>query len=102
MAQFGTPGTQSITNQTDIALVTSIVGQPVRVFTVHVVSDGTASTVLLRNGTSTAGAVFIQVDGVISKGATLDFANGVLFPAGCFVDVDSHSQSVVVTYSSEL
>lgn len=102
MAQFGTPGTQSIVNQTDIALITSIVGQPVRVFSVHLVSDGTASTVILRNGTSAAGTAFIQVDGVVSKGATLDFANGILFPNGCFVDVDSHSQSIVVTYSAEL
>ena len=100
MAQFGTPGVQSVSNQTDIAIGPS--GAIIRVFSIHMISDSTASTVTLRNGTSSSGTPYIQVDGTISKGVTLDFANGVLFPGGCFADVDSHTAYLTVVYSVEL
>ncbi len=100
MAGFmGMPGTVSITNQTNAAVLTS--GKPVRVFSVFLLSDGTASTVSLYNGTAASGTAFIQIDGVISKGATLDFANGILFPNGCFASVDSHTVSLTIACQTE-
>src|SRR5689334_10252714 len=96
---MGMPGTVSITNQTDAVVLRS--GQPIRVFSVHAISDGTATSVILRNGIDTSGTAFIQVDGVISKGATLDFANGVLFPNGCFADVDSHTVALTIACQLE-
>jgi hypothetical protein len=92
------PGTQAVTT-TDA--VVGVSGQPVRVYSVHMVSDGTAGTLILRNGTTTGGTSYIQLDGVISKGATLDFANGVRFPAGCFMDADTHCISGVIVFSQE-
>lgn len=100
MAGFmGMPGTVSITNQTNAAVSTS--GKPIRVFTIFLLSDGTASTVTLRNGIDATGTAFIQVDGVISKGATLDFANGILFPAGCFAVVDLHTVALTIACQLE-
>lgn len=91
---MGTVGTVSITNQTDAVVLRS--GKPVRVFSVHAISDGTATSVILRNGIDATGTAWIQVDGVISKGATLDFSHGVLFPGGCFADVDSHTAALTI------
>ncbi len=96
---MGTVGTVSITNQTDAVVLRS--GKPVRVFSVHAVSDGTATTVTLRNGTDATGTAYLQVDGVISKGATLDFSHGILFPGGCFADVDSHTSALTIACCQE-
>lgn len=91
---MGTVGTVSITNQTDAVVLRS--GKPVRVFSVHAISDGTATVVNLYNGTDTNGTKYLQIDGVISKGATLDFSHGILFPGGCFADVDSHTANLTI------
>ena len=92
------PGTQAVTT-TDA--VVGVSGKPIRVFSVHMVSDGTAGVLILRNGTGTGSTSYIQVDGVINKGATLDFANGVLFPDGCFMDADAHCISGIISFSTE-
>lgn len=92
------PGTQAITT-TDA--VVGVSGKPVRVYSVHMVSDGTAGILILRNGTSTGGTSYLQIDGVISKGATLDFAEGIRFPDGCFMDADAHCISGVISFSQE-
>jgi hypothetical protein len=100
MAQFGTPGTVVITNQTDAAIGPS--GKPIRIFSISVLSGGTAAVVKLFNGTDASGVIWLQVDGTINKAVTVDFANGILFPAGCFADVDANTVSLIVACSSEL
>lgn len=94
------PGTQLLTT-TDGPIGTS--GKPIRVFSAAVLSDGTASTVILRNGTSTGGSAYVQLDGVINKLSTpFNALHGVLFPAGCYADVDAHSVGGYVSYTEEL
>lgn len=93
------PGTQSVTT-TDLAL--GVAGRPTRVYSVSLISDTTAGTLKLRNGTTTGGTLYIQVDGVISKGATFDSTEGVLFPSGCFMDADAHTVSGYVSFEQEL
>ncbi len=81
-------------------------GQPIRVYDAILVSGSTASTVKLINGTSNTGTTlqFIQIDGIINKSSVLPLSssNGVLFPAGCFVDMDNNTQSFMVTWNPEV
>lgn len=94
-------GTQSISNQTDAAIGTS--GKPTRVYYAEAVSDGTATLVLLKNGTSTGGTQFSQLDGTISKSVSRYYGSeGMWFPAGCFADVDSHTAFLTVCYSQDV
>lgn len=94
------PGTKLITT-TDGAVGTA--GRPIRVFSAAVLSDGTASTLVLRNGTTTGGDAYIQLDGVINKLSTpFNSLWGVLFPAGCFMDADAHSVGGYISYTEEL
>jgi hypothetical protein len=96
----GEPGTQLITT-TDAAVGTS--GQPCRVFSVGLLSDGTAGVLILRNGTSTGDTAVLQIDGTINKMSTpIDFANGVLFPRGCYMDADAHCTGGFISYINEL
>jgi hypothetical protein len=94
------PGTQLLTT-TDA--VVGVSGKPVRVFSAAVLSDGTASTVVLRNGTTTGGDAYIELDGVINKLSTpFNSLHGVLFPNGCFADTDAHSVGGYVSFTMEL
>lgn len=97
---LGQPGRQAVTNQTNIAIGPS--GKPIRVYDAYAVSDGTATTVKLVNGTVAGGADFNQIDGVISKSASLmPSEQGLLFPAGCFAVVDSHTVVLTVFFVVE-
>ena len=87
-----TPGSQRFT--ADGALARS--GRSTVVYSVHLSSaSGTAATVVLKNGTSTSGTAYAQVDGVASKGVTDNFAGGLYFPDGCYVDVTFNSGDYV-------
>lgn len=100
-AFLGQPGRQAVTNQTDIAIGPS--GKPIRVYDAYAVSDGTATTVKLINGTAAGGADFVQIDGIVSKSSVLPLSSsqGLLFPNGCFADVDSHTVALVVSFVVE-
>lgn len=97
------PGIQQIVGDGDIALVSSVAGTPVRVFSVEVISGGTASTVLLFNGVAIVTANrYGQVDGIANKSVVINYAGGKLFPNGCFVQTDANSAYVTISYSTEL
>ena len=97
---MGTPGTQFVSNQTDIAIGPS--GKPIRVYDAYVVAGGTAATVKLWNGTAATGN-YVQIDGIISKSSVLPVSSsqGVLFPLGCFADVDSNTVMLAVSFVVE-
>jgi hypothetical protein len=93
-------GSQAIAGGTDAVIGTS--GKPTRVFAISFLSDGTAGVFILRNGTSTAGNPFVQENGVVSAGKTVTYGTtGIMFPAGCFMDIDTHVMSGVVEYAQE-
>lgn len=93
-------GSQAIVSGTDAAIGTS--GKPTRVFAINFLSDGTAGVFILRNGTSTAGTVFVTENGVVSSGKTVTYGQtGFFFPSGCFMDIDSHCTAGVVSYTQE-
>lgn len=93
-------GSQAIVSGTDSAIGSS--GKPIRVFAVNFTSDGTAGVLILRNGTSASDTVYVTENGVISSGKTIAYGQtGVLFPAGCFMDVDTHVTGGVVVFARE-
>lgn len=91
-------GTQVITADG----VVSASGQAVRIFTIHVISGGGGAAIpALRTGTAVGGAIWIQETGTVSTGKTFNYgAQGVLFPNGCFCDVDANTTSVTITYNN--
>ena len=96
------PGTQQIVGDGDIALVTSTAGTPVRVYSIEVISGGTASTVILHNGVAiVANDNYAQVDGIANKSVVINYAGGKRFPNGCFVQTDANSAFVTVCYTGE-
>lgn len=75
-------------------------GVAVRVFTIHIVSGGTAAIVSLKNGTAAGSTNYVTETGTISTGRTIPFGvAGFVFPAGCFVDVDVNTTSVLVSFN---
>jgi len=93
-------GSQAIASGTDAAIGPS--GKPIRVFAVNFLSDGTAGVLILRNGTSSGDPVYVTENGVISSGKTVSYGpTGIFFPAGCFLDVDSHVTAGVVSFARE-
>lgn len=91
-------GTQLITADG----VVGVSGKPVRVFSVGVISGGGgAGQVILRNGTAGTDTARVQVDGTTSLGTQAEWTGGVLFPAGCFADINANTTSVAVNFSME-
>lgn len=80
----------------DAAVISS--GVPVVVYGVNIVSGaGGAGRVILRNGTSTGGTAVITLDGTASTGTLFHFGGtGIVFPAGCFADMDTNVTSFTV------
>lgn len=76
-------------------------GKPIRVFSIHLASGGTLSTTTFRNGTSTAGTAWFQADGLANAGSTYNFAGGLSFPAGCYMDTDANISYCTITYTEE-
>lgn len=75
-------------------------GTAVRVFSIHIISGGTAAVVSLRNGATVSGTIWVTQTGTVSTGATFNYGDkGILFPSGCFVNVDVNTSSVLVTFN---
>lgn len=93
-------GSQAIVSGTDAAVGPS--GKPIRVFALNFLSDGTAGVLILRNGTTASDTVFVTENGVVSSGKTVQYGTvGVLFPSGCFLDVDTHVTGGVISFARE-
>lgn len=62
--------------------------------------SGGAGVLVLRNGTTDSGTVYVQEDGTAaSKTKTYNFGEkGLYFPSGCFFDKDTNVDAVVVQY----
>ena len=75
-------------------------GQPVVIYDVQIVSGaGGAGSVILRNGTDSGGTAILTLTGTVSKGDNFPMGEvGVLFPGGCFLDLDANAAEVTVTY----
>lgn len=91
-------GTQVIT----VDGVVATASQAVRIFSIHIISGaGGGAVVSLRSGPVVGGTIWITETGTASTGKTFNYGTqGVLFPSGCFVDVDTNTTSVTVTYNN--
>lgn len=76
-------------------------GAQIRVFNVSWLSGATAGDVVLRNGTSASGDVWVQQAGVINDTVTLNFEGGLLFTDGLFFDKDTNVTAAVISYRVE-
>lgn len=76
-------------------------GVPIRIFSMNILSGGTAGVVILRNGTTVSSTIYAQATAaVISAGNQVNFGEkGLFFPAGCFCDIDANVTSCLVTYA---
>jgi len=92
------PGAQSVTS--DLAVGNS--GRIIRVFSVSLVSGGTLSNLILRNGTTNSSTPWVQITGVANAGVTVNYEGGLQFPAGCFADVDANITYATISYTEEL
>jgi len=96
---FGLENSDSVYTDVDLAVGS---GKHVRVFSATWLSDGTARDLVLRDGGTDSATVWVTAAGAVSKTVTLDFGpHGILFDAGCFIDIGS-AVSVVLTYRIEL
>jgi hypothetical protein len=78
-------------------------GKPIRVYSATQLSGATAGILVLRNGTSDSGTVYVQKTApVVSNTDTVNFEGGLLFPGGCFFDKDTNTTAVVVEFTVEL
>jgi hypothetical protein len=74
-------------------------GHPVRVYNVVALSGATAGVLVLRNGTSASGTIYVQTTcPTVSETNTFNFCGGLTFPDGCFFDIDTNISAVVVNY----
>ena len=94
------PGTQQYVGDSDLAV--GVAGKPTRIFSIEVISTTTAATVKLFNGTdNTAGNLYAQVDGTISKSVNINFIGGKRFPNGCFIDTSAYLTYGTVVFTQE-
>lgn len=91
--------TQRVADGTAVAIGSS--GKPIRVFWVHLISSGTASSAVIKNGTTSSSTTYAQIDGIASQGVTLNFAGGMRLPSGCVFDADANISSAVIGYTEE-
>lgn len=82
--------------------VVGISGKPVRVFSATWLSDGTARALVLRNGTSASGTIYVNQAGTASVSVTQNWEGGLLFPDGCFLDFTASMVSAVIEFRNEV
>lgn len=77
-------------------------GGRIRVWNVELLSGGTAGNIVLRNGTAATDNIQLDQPGTASDTKTFNWANGLLFTAGCFYDHDANNTAAYITWESEI
>tara|TARA_R110000868_G_C10487806_1_gene729913 strand:- start:93 stop:398 length:306 start_codon:yes stop_codon:yes gene_type:complete len=96
------PGIQRITGDAQIGPVGTVsVPKPIRLFSVSLISGASASTLTLRDGTSTGATANEQVDGNASQSVTKNYAGGLRFPNGLFADADANISYATFSFTEE-
>lgn len=77
-------------------------GKPVRVWNVEMLNGAAVGELVLRNGTTASATVYVKKNGVtLADTDTFNWARGILFPNGCFFDIDANTTAVVVSFEME-
>lgn len=96
---IGLSGTTRLT--ADGAVGTS--GRAIRVFNATWVCSGATNiNLVLRNGTSATDTVYVQQAGANGKTVSQNWEEGLLFPDGCFFDIDGDVDAAVIEFREEL
>ena len=77
-------------------------GKPVRVYSVTIMNGATASSAVLRNGTTAAGDAYIYHLGTTNTSKTVSFDGGLLFPDGCFYDHTVTASAAIIEFATEI
>jgi len=78
-------------------------GKTVRVFNATFLNAASAGTLVLRNGTTASGDIWVQSIGTgASRTDTLNWEEGLVFTNGLFFDKDTNVTAVVLTYRIEV
>lgn len=77
-------------------------GQRMRLFSMHFISGASAASINLRNGTSASATNIVRETGTANTGKTIDYGPfGLYFPSGLFLDLDTNTVSVLLTFIQE-
>lgn len=75
-------------------------GKAVRVFSVHIISGGTAGVVSLKSG-GASGDIYLKETGSANTGKTIEYGKGVRFPDGLYLTEDTAPTSTTISYVVE-
>lgn len=81
--------------------VVGVSGKKIRVFAIIVHSGGTGGVVQLRNGTTTGGTEYDEVNGTADVSTRVSYPGGLFFPDGCFYDEDANVVYSTIIYEQE-
>lgn len=78
-------------------------GKPVRVYMFIVHSGASAGDVVVYNGTSASGTEYDLLSGSANVSVRISYPGGLLFPAGCYLNIDdSNTAYVTAIYEQEI
>jgi len=77
-------------------------GAPTRVFSATWLSDGTARALVLRNGTSASGTIYVNIAGTANVTKVQNWEGGLYFPGGCFFDFTTSMTGAVIEFVNEV
>ena len=83
--------------------VIGVSGAPTRVYGLIIQSGAIAGVVNVYNGTDTTGTIILPtISGAANQGKAVEGipAEGIYFPAGCYVDIDANTTSVIAQYEN--
>ncbi len=91
----------SVTLTADSVLAQS--GQPIRLYSIYWVKGAGTEAMVVRNGASASGTVWISHASTASTGNFLDLGSeGILFPDGAFYDEGTAITTATFTFRQEL
>lgn len=70
---------------------------PTRIKTMHILSGGGGAAIVSLKNNGSSGTIYVTETGTTSTGKTFYYGeDGILFPNGCYVDVDTNTTSVIL------
>lgn len=79
--------------------VIGVSGKPVRIYNVEMLNDASVGELVIRDGTTDSGTIYIKKNGVvIADTDTFNWEGGFFFPNGAFFDKDANTVAVVVNF----
>ncbi len=76
-------------------------GKKIRLYQIIVHSGASGGVVQLRNGTTTGGTEYDEVNGTASISVSASYAGGLFFPDGLFIDLDANTVYVTCIFEQE-